>query len=1052
MAVKSPKQPTRNPEDDALLNPGEKYAQLTFDNSAKYDPNTSFNRAEEENIARAKSDNATETRDQSYFDDEFDKIAAAERLREAETQQAPSRNTGNIASQEQSPWRTSISKAPAKSAGGASRGERFRKAVFSRRGLAIGGGAGGLVVLMLSMFFILFSPAGILLNFKEQGTRWALNKQSLGAAHRQSSTLHQKLFGDPGCAGNTTRWACRANNGVNETFITRLEQIGFRVVDKVAINDDGTRFNITALEIVRDGEVTKRIDSSNFIELYHTDPEVRATFDRATNPLVSLTRGLASLRVFNKFNIDRKNPVTESSDREQQAKDFREKQTANSSGGSINTQAGDQEDIDQGQRDAINDIIGDVDEDVQSKQDYIENGTDANSVSLTEGFNDTSRLAATAGNTIVGGIKGTAMGWLNYIDNACSIYQVIRILNFTMKALMVAPLMQYFMMFAVTADRIKAGVATPEEVSAMGDALTLPSIEPETTGLTFSDSPGFQMISQGVVTDPGSLTRFATGTTAVQAFQLVYNFMNAQGVSATVCGGVTSLAGQITLITLGLVSCAATIGTGCIAGAAGGAVTGALIAVLAQYAIPLIARAMVGVVTPDPFTDPQRSYGVGNALGAGVSVMGDQLGQGNGFQILRKGDYAQLQRERKVELATIAKADTINDRSAGVFDQKNPMSFTNQLATAMSPHISKLQQGFTGVLTGLASLTQHALADFNSTVSAGSVLDPDSSLADYGGRFCGDPSYEEEQFVTTATCGLVRGAKADTLPPPSTEGERNHPYGIRNLFDWMQDNGYLVDRPSNDENMQPAEMAKGDYKEYIETCVETSEPVTTDGWSLDGSKHVGDQCISDEAKYKRFSVAYQYSSTFSNITQIEENTLGKESNTNARTVVPGEIDLATLYDSSENIACAAGTEDRGVHDGYYDGKRIPIRICEITDMPSDASESNNGYGFTGATGGLLINSRISGVMQDLVEMMKKDGVALRASSGFRTMAHQEYLYDLFLSGRGNQTARPGYSNHQMGVAIDIPEPTQGWFRSNQDKHDFKAEVSGEPWHWSPTGR
>lgn len=167
---------------------------------------------------------------------------------------------------------------------------------------------------------------------------------------------------------------------------------------------------------------------------------------------------------------------------------------------------------------------------------------------------------------------------------------------------------------------------------------------------------------------------------------------------------------------------------------------------------------------------------------------------------------------------------------------------------------------------------------------------------------------------------------------------------------------------------------------------------------------------------------------------------------------PGEINLADLYKSSEDIACASGTEDRGVHDGYYQKKKIRIRICEVPDFPSQASESQGQYGFSNAQGGLLINSRISAVIQRMTQAMKEDGISPQASSGFRTHAHQQALYNKYLQGTGNLAAEPGTSNHQMGVAIDIPGATQAWFRENGAEYGFKALVSGEPWHWSPTGK
>lgn len=85
------------------------------------------------------------------------------------------------------------------------------------------------------------------------------------------------------------------------------------------------------------------------------------------------------------------------------------------------------------------------------------------------------------------------------------------------------------------------------------------------------------------------------------------------------------------------------------------------------------------------------------------------------------------------------------------------------------------------------------------------------------------------------------------------------------------------------------------------------------------------------------------------------------------------------------------------------------------------------------------------------------GVSLSVNSGFRTMEQQRYLYNLYLQGRGNLAARPGYSNHQGGLSADINMPggysgsTYRWLRANAGRYGFVNDVGGEPWHWTFRG-
>lgn len=85
---------------------------------------------------------------------------------------------------------------------------------------------------------------------------------------------------------------------------------------------------------------------------------------------------------------------------------------------------------------------------------------------------------------------------------------------------------------------------------------------------------------------------------------------------------------------------------------------------------------------------------------------------------------------------------------------------------------------------------------------------------------------------------------------------------------------------------------------------------------------------------------------------------------------------------------------------------------------------------------------------------KRAGISLSATSGFRTMAEQQHLYNLYLQGRGNLAARPGYSNHQGGIAMDVggvggySTRAYSWLAHNAKRFGFVNDVGGEYWHWT----
>ena len=107
--------------------------------------------------------------------------------------------------------------------------------------------------------------------------------------------------------------------------------------------------------------------------------------------------------------------------------------------------------------------------------------------------------------------------------------------------------------------------------------------------------------------------------------------------------------------------------------------------------------------------------------------------------------------------------------------------------------------------------------------------------------------------------------------------------------------------------------------------------------------------------------------------------------------------------------------------------------------------------------------------QELVQAAANDGISIYLSSGFRSYELQSQIYNNYVSTYGKETAdtfsaRPGYSEHQTGMAIDvnivddsfIGTPEAIWIEAHCEEFGFilrypygKQEVTGykyEPWH------
>lgn len=120
----------------------------------------------------------------------------------------------------------------------------------------------------------------------------------------------------------------------------------------------------------------------------------------------------------------------------------------------------------------------------------------------------------------------------------------------------------------------------------------------------------------------------------------------------------------------------------------------------------------------------------------------------------------------------------------------------------------------------------------------------------------------------------------------------------------------------------------------------------------------------------------------------------------------------------------------------------------------------NGRGFrisvTSAGNGEYLRSDAARAFKRMVAAARRAGVSLYANSGFRSMAEQRQLYQMWLNGTGNRAAPPGYSNHQNGIAMDVGgvgafgSAAYNWLARNAGRFGFNnVEGRGvdEPWHW-----
>lgn len=108
--------------------------------------------------------------------------------------------------------------------------------------------------------------------------------------------------------------------------------------------------------------------------------------------------------------------------------------------------------------------------------------------------------------------------------------------------------------------------------------------------------------------------------------------------------------------------------------------------------------------------------------------------------------------------------------------------------------------------------------------------------------------------------------------------------------------------------------------------------------------------------------------------------------------------------------------------------------------------------------GFPVEREMAKSLRAMIDAAANDGVALVVDSAFRTMAEQTKLYAEHVAGtRNDPVARPGYSKHQNGRAVDIQvhrstsSDEYRWLAANAAAYGFSnvgAHFSSpEFWHW-----
>ena len=146
---------------------------------------------------------------------------------------------------------------------------------------------------------------------------------------------------------------------------------------------------------------------------------------------------------------------------------------------------------------------------------------------------------------------------------------------------------------------------------------------------------------------------------------------------------------------------------------------------------------------------------------------------------------------------------------------------------------------------------------------------------------------------------------------------------------------------------------------------------------------------------------------------------------------------------------------------------------ENTFVPSDLVDVSISYAYSGHK----IRSEVNDKFIEMAKAAKKEGLTLIINSSYRSYEKQEETYNGFSYKYGKEkadelAARPGHSEHQTGLAVDITTKLNDneefkdteeftWLKNNAYKYGFilrypegLEDITGytyEPWHYRYVG-
>ncbi len=743
-----------------------------------------------------------------------------------------------------------------------SEASRFRLTKKRSAGLGLILGVVGIGTI-ISLFI---GPAFGLVNLKEVLMDKFDNRMT-SLYEKRNARLMAKKFSKEFTTGCTIKVKCRFK-GMTKTEVKKFEKrnAGYKIETGRCIGVGvASRCSVKSISGVDVNGKTKVIKANEFKSELKKNSELRNAMRKYNNPAVAHWRDVGASKFFNKFKVYR-GKIKPATDAQDAAKPENEKQKIRIREAVRNSVSGDTFESLGSNKTADGSTDGDTDgdgtDDTQENnniRDQVSDEVNEQADKISEELDDVTKEVAgipdadgsivensskTIGAAGVGGVKGAVLGPMNAADKACAAKRLIATIGYASKALSMASLIRYSMLFMTTADQIKAGEADGDAAQPIGDLGSVLSSRDPDTGTSFSDSFGYQYAAYGSLikakdsneVDTNQTLKYSLGVGMTGILLSITNQLNKFPGVKDSCKFIGNPLVQIVGVAANLAAVFFCAGCSTPATIAMGVSAGVAFAIAEQIATPLLARMIAGAI----ITGDEHGRDAGNAITSGFGSASSMNNRFHGAFPLSKTKAVAYNQYADHTKNQIAKDSGLG----GYLDTSNPRSFGGKMALSLTPLASSISITSPGSLlaTSLSSITQA-----NTALAA-------KEGAEY--EVCNDPDYEKMDVAAGPFCDVQYG-----LDPTTVDTDEGTLYDAESVITYMcgssvdDDTSCAEDRYIDDDG-----NPKGDYQSWLEECVESDAPLASDGDSETPEECFDPANTSDPVRYTMFRI-YTFDTT-----------------------------------------------------------------------------------------------------------------------------------------------------------------------------------------------